>query len=179
MQWRSAETELRRVLPWCNRAAGWRPERACDEGRIIGVGRRKGAPEAEHVAPSASLHNTTRVDRRRGQGGWAAEALTPSPIGAIRRVRRRRSDVRHSRGERAAARWAGASCSSGRPARAGGRWKRRTGEASARFRGRPGGGQAERCERFTRAAETPPAASTRGPRHSRRTMLTTGQGGGT
>jgi hypothetical protein len=46
---------------------------------------KEGDPEAEHVAPSASLQHCTRADRRRCQGGSrVVEALTPLPIGAIR-----------------------------------------------------------------------------------------------
>jgi hypothetical protein len=48
-------------------------EEGCRRGRWNGR-----APEAEHVAPSASLHTFTSADRREGQGGWAAEALTLS-----------------------------------------------------------------------------------------------------
>lgn len=59
----------------------------------------RATPEEDHVAPSASLHPFTRDDQRRGQGGWAAEALPPSSIGAKCRVRRRRGDVRCSQRE--------------------------------------------------------------------------------
>lgn len=123
----------------------------------------RGAPEAEHVAPSASLHFGTRVDRRRRQGGWAAEALTPPAIGAIRRQRRRRSDVRHfdvSTCSRARGRRPG---NSGRPALGCGRGKRRTRETQEGFAA-DGGRRRNRLALHASARRRRQPASTAGPR---------------
>jgi hypothetical protein len=147
-----------------------------------GVGRRnERAPEAEHVAPSASLHKTTRADRRRGQGGWVAEALTPSSIGAIRRERRRRSGVRIPTQSRATAPWL---CGGPTPQRAGRRWGPGGGSAgqSGARRGESEGarvGVKRTLAALRDAAETPEAASTRGPRPLAMSAICAGTGGGT
>ncbi len=116
-----------------------------------------------------------------GDGVKAArvvEALTPSPIGAIRRVRRRRSDVRHCHAAHAVAPGrAVASCSSGPPARrlgggSAGRCEARDGSAAAGRRKR-NGFALPACARRRRQ---PASSAARGqPADS---LFTAGQGGG-
>jgi hypothetical protein len=121
-----------------------------------------------------------RVDRRRGQGGSrVVEALTPSSIGAIRRLRRRRSDVRHFNDCRCsrAVGGRGPHAAAGRPARGlggggAGRREARDGSAAA------GAEEAERSCASHLRAQTPQAASSAARGLSRGTFLLAGEGGG-